>query len=194
MSLAVSAAVISSELRYKLDSPPLPLNTDTMYGDEHVVVTLGGGFGESWAVALTSEDVAVVTRIEGGELVGEPTKIELGDVECDPSSVIAKIEAGGKMRSIQMLGEDVEGALTLQMHGKVVDCVVRSVQVSHTHTWIYVSVNNWLVHNGNPMGTQCCPPGGFDQRAPVSSLSLFPSASNISRLALRCRSSSLRST
>jgi propionyl-CoA carboxylase alpha chain len=128
MSLAVSAAAISSSLRYALEKPPLPLSGATLYGEEHVVVTLGGQFGESFAVALTDEDAAIVTKIVDNELSGEPVTIPLGDVDCDPNNVISKVEVGGKTRSIQVLGETCEGVMTLQMHGKVVECVVRSMQ------------------------------------------------------------------
>ena len=48
------------------------------------------------------------------------------DAEAD--SKLAKVEIGGAVKTIQVLGESDEGVLTLQMHGRVVDCCVRSVR------------------------------------------------------------------
>ena len=128
LSLVVSAAAISSDLRYALDRPPLPLSDDKVYGEENAVVTVGGIFGDSYAVTLLLEDFATVTKIVEGERTGEPITVALGDVVVEPNTVIATVEAGGKTRVIQVHGSDASDVLTLQMSGKIVDVAVRSLQ------------------------------------------------------------------
>jgi propionyl-CoA carboxylase alpha chain len=49
-------------------------------------------------------------------------------VDAEADSKLAKVEIGGAVKTIQVLGESDEGVLTLQMHGRVVDCCVRSVR------------------------------------------------------------------
>jgi hypothetical protein len=83
-ALAVSAAAIAGARRYALERPPLPKSAaearrEAAYGEEHVVVTLGGKFGDSFAVALTGGDAALVTPVVDGKLDGEPEAVAVSE-------------------------------------------------------------------------------------------------------------------
>ena len=119
--LAVAVCLIGLTRESFLERPPLASAFSSR------IVRLGGFFGSAFIVSVGDEKTATVKKVslDDSESFLERSVV-IDSMIYDPSRYIARVSIDGKIRSIQVLGEDMSGEMKVQMYGADMPCVIQN--------------------------------------------------------------------
>jgi propionyl-CoA carboxylase alpha chain len=117
--MAAAIMVMVGKIRQEtLRSPLVPGSSD------EIIVRLGGMFGEAFSVSMLDETTAHVKDLE---VEGDDRIITLdAPLDYKPMNLLARASIGGKLVTVQVLGEDVTGEIKIQMYGADIPVLLQS--------------------------------------------------------------------